>query len=76
MDGPVWTSGGVQKRFQEGNFFGFTRLDNFDFYSKVTISVSHLDGGPWCLCFFDAFINLLLFTYQPVWTTGGYHVPF
>ena len=48
---------GVRNVCQEGSCFGLTRLDNFDFYSKVTISVSQLDGVTWSLSFFGAFYH-------------------
>ena len=49
---------------------GLTWLENFDFHSKVTISVSHLDGVPWCLSFFGVYINLFSERGWAVWTTG------
>ena len=39
--------GGYQKtRLTVNVFFGFTWLDNFDFFSKVTISFDYLDDDP------------------------------
>ena len=57
LDGLSGLPGFNKNVFQEGSCFGITWLDNSDFYSKVTISVSHLDGAPWCLSFFGAFYH-------------------
>ena len=76
VEEPVWTAGGVRKRFQEGIFLVLLGWTTLTFTVKLryqsTIWTVYLGVYP----FFDAFINLLPFTDQPVLTTRGYRVLF